>query len=654
MIFRKKFFNHAFVCLLLCAFSIQLKAQQPISIVSADMPVAGNNLVRLKDTLVAGIQPGPKGADIMWNFSSLQPHVRDTAKCMLPSATPYSSTFNSNSNLAITSNDTNYLFFNNAAATFKVTGAALWLDTIRAVVTTTFNPAFDLYKFPTNYNNNFTGSYSFTQDLTIGGNQIRVEFTSNYADTIDAWGIVQTPVGYYETLRQKRVERTRTVIKAIPPLYLLTVSDTRDTTTDYNWLAKETKLAVVDFEYDSNKVLTAATYSTLLPKPIARFTVSNNGANYQFTNTTYNTNGTTYSWNFGDGSATTSQTSPNHTYAQNGSYNVCLTATNSVGSSTYCITVNVTSVCPTILANTSSNDANCNSSDGSASVAPAGGATPYTYLWNNNATTASISGLAAGSYSVTITDNNSCSIVASINVNNAGAPSIAVNNVDAVSCNGGNDGAINITVSGGATPYSFVWSNAATTEDISNLIAGSYTVSVTDDNNCLAVQTVTVSQPTLLVVSADNITNTTGGNNNGAIAITATGGTPAYIYNWSTGSTSEDITGLSCGNYSVTVVDANNCTATGSYFVDCSVSVIDNFDNADIQIFPNPSNGKIYIKTTTAVNAVKVYNSIGVLVYAENADSNFAEIDLTNQSKGIYFITIEGNDVKMVKRISLQ
>lgn len=651
MNFCKFYLKDLFVIALLSLFVLNATAQQPISIVSTDMPVAGNNLVSAIDTVPSGIIPGPKGTNQFWDFSSLTPNILDTANWMLPSSTPYNSTFGSNSNLAVTNNDTNYLFFNNTTASFRVTGAALWIDTLQSTVATTFTGTNNSFVFPTNYNGTHSNSYGFVQNVSIGGTPINITFNATYFDTIDAWGIVRTPLGYYEALRQKRVERNNTVVKAFS---VITVSDTRDTTTDYNFIAKESKGVLVDFQYDSTGALTRISYSTLLPKPIARFTVSNNGANYQFTNTTYNTNGTIYSWDFGDGSPTTGQTNPNHTYTQNGTYDVCLTATNSVGSSTYCVTVNVTGVCPTIVANASSSNATCNASDGTASVAPTGGATPYSYLWSNNATSASISNLAAGSYSVTITDNNNCTVVASVNVNNAGAPSITVDNVEDVLCNGESNGSISISVSGGVTPYSYEWSNAETTEDISDLSAGSYTVSVTDDNNCLAVQTVIVNQPNLLEVAADNITNTSGGNNNGAIAISVIGGTPAYLYTWSTGATSEDITDLSCGNYSITVTDANNCEATGTYFVDCSVSVIDNFANDVVQIFPNPSNGKIHIKTTNVVNAVKVYNSIGVLVYAENADSNFSEIDLTNQPKGIYFITVENNDTKMVKRISLQ
>jgi hypothetical protein len=168
------------------------------------------------------------------------------------------------------------------------------------------------------------------------------------------------------------------------------------------------------------------------------------------------------------------------------------------------------------------------------------------------------------------------------------------------------------------------------------------------------VQTVTVSEPSLLVVSADNITNTTGGNANGAIAITAAGGTPSYEYLWSTGATSEDLTGLSCGNYSVTVIDDNGCTATDTYLVDCSVSVIDMVEN-HFSIMPNPTTGKVFIEAAANnTYQVQVMNSMGAVLHSENVFGN-STIDLTEQAKGIYFISItNANNDKIMKRIALQ
>ena len=646
-------FKSNLVLFVLMMFQLStLKAQQPISIISTHMPIAGNNIVSAIDTIPSGINPGANGVNQLWDFSNLAPNLLDTANWMLPSATAYNSTFGSNSNLAVTNNDTNYIFFSNTNASFRVTGAALWIDTLQSTVATTFTGTNNLYVFPTNYNGNFSNSYGFAQNVTIGTTPINITFNATYFDTIDSWGIVRTPYGYYEALRQKRVERSQTVVRAFS---VITVSDTRDTTIDFNFLAKESKGALVDFQYDSTGAINRISYSTQLPRPIARFTNTNNGATYQFTNTTYNTSGTTYSWNYGDGSATTSQTNPSHTYAQGGQYPVCLTATNSVGSSAaYCVTITVAAVCPTITANATSTNAACNSSDGTASVVPTGGASSYTYLWNNNATSANIINLAAGSYTVTITDNNGCSITATANVSNAGAPTITVDNVDDVLCNGINNGAISISVSGGATPYGFEWSNAATTEDVSNLLAGGYTVSVTDDNNCLAVQTVTVNEPALLQVAADNITNTTGGNTNGAIAITATGGTLSYEYLWSDASTLQNISGLPCGNYSVVVRDANGCTSTGTYFVDCSVSVMNIAENY-FSIMPNPTTGKVFIEAATG-NAyqVQVKNSMGAILHSESVFGN-STIDLTTQAKGIYFISIsDADNNKIMKRIALQ
>lgn len=633
---------------MLSSFTI-LKAQQPISIVSGDMPVAGNNLISAIDTIPSGINPGNNGSNQLWDFSTLTPNLLDTANWMLPSATPYNSTFGSNSNLAVTNNDTNYLFFNNTTASFRVTGAALWIDTLQSTVATTFTGTNNLYIFPTNYNGNHTNSYGFVQNVTIGGTPINITFNATYFDTIDAWGIVQTPLGYYEALRQKRVERNQTVVRAFS---VITVSDTRDTTTDFNFIAKESKGVLVDFQYDSTGAINRISYSTQLPKPIARFTNTNNSGNYQFTNTTYNTNGTTYSWSFGDGSPTNGQTNPNHTYAQNGQYTVCLTATNNVGSSTYCVTINVSGICPTITPNVSTTNATCNASDGIASVNPSGGTT-YTYLWSNNATTASLTGLAAGSYTVTITDNgSSCSIVATANINNAGAPTIT-NSVSNVDCYSGSNGAIDISVSGGATPYSYLWSNTGTSEDLSNLTAGDYTVSVIDNSNCLAVQLVTVTQPDSLYILIDNIVNTNTGNDDGSIAITVLGGAPSYDYIWSDGSTSQNINSLSCGTYNVTVIDANNCSAEKSATVDC-LTLINIFTDNNFFIYPNPTHGMIVVENTAKEKMqLKIVNALGEELYSEIINDNTI-LDCTNYVKGIYIIQVQNEKNKFSRRVIIE
>jgi hypothetical protein len=121
-------------------------------------------------------------------------------------------------------------------------------------------------------------------------------------------------------------------------------------------------------------------------------------------------------------------------------------------------------------------------------------------------------------------------------------------------------GAINLTVSGGTSPYTYLWSNGATTEDLTGLAAGNYTVTITDANGCTTQFAVTVGTDNVTITATPVITNTTCTASIGAINITVSGGTSPYTYLWSNGATTEDITGLAAGTYTVTITDANGCT----------------------------------------------------------------------------------------------
>ncbi len=209
----------------------------------------------------------------------------------------------------------------------------------------------------------------------------------------------------------------------------------------------------------------------------------------------------------------------------------------------------------------------CNGgANGTIDITVTGGTMPYGYLWNNGATSEDISGLSAGTYIVTVTDAHNCvktgewTVTEPLLLAVTGIPS-------AVLCNGGNTGSINITVTGGTTAYGYAWSNGAITEDISGLTAGTYTVVVTDALGCTATNNFTVTEPTALSLTGTPSPVLCNGGNTGSIDITVTGGTTAYSYSWSTGAGTEDITGLTAGCYTVTVMDANNCMITGSWCV---------------------------------------------------------------------------------------
>ncbi len=190
-----------------------------------------------------------------------------------------------------------------------------------------------------------------------------------------------------------------------------------------------------------------------------------------------------------------------------------------------------------------------------------GGTSPYTYAWSNSATTQDLANVGAGTYTVTVTDANACTKTVSATVSNTGGPSLSKTQVN-VLCNGNSTGSIDLTVTGGTSPYTYAWSNSATTQDISNLAAGTFTVTVTDANACTAVISTTITQPSALALSSTQVNVLCNGNATGSIDLTVSGGTSPYTYAWSNSATTQDISNLTAGTYTVTVTDANACTKT--------------------------------------------------------------------------------------------
>lgn len=207
--------------------------------------------------------------------------------------------------------------------------------------------------------------------------------------------------------------------------------------------------------------------------------------------------------------------------------------------------------------------ASCNGmTDGSIDITVSGGVAPYTFVWNNGATTEDADGLASGQHTVVVTDATGCSTTAQFSVGAASAIDISATVVKP-DC-GGSNGSIDITAAGGTVPYTFSWSNGATTEDLDQIAPGLYTVTVTDDAGCSQKGIYFVKENNTLAVkgtvTAANCTEATG-----AIDINVTGGTAPYTYTWSNGETSEDLSGLSSGSYTVTITDDKSCTASATY-----------------------------------------------------------------------------------------
>lgn len=200
-----------------------------------------------------------------------------------------------------------------------------------------------------------------------------------------------------------------------------------------------------------------------------------------------------------------------------------------------------------------------NLSNGTIQAIVSGGASNYQYMWSNGNSSPLLNNLPAGAYSLTVTDANGCSQVAQTTLSSP-PPITAQANTNDITCYGLQNGVIQLTVSGGTAPYSYQWSNQATTPAITNLGPGAYVVTITDQNLCSGIYSYTITQPTELQVSHPQSGVLCDGATNGFIMLNVTGGTSPYNYAWSNGQTTSSLQNLSPGSYSFTVTDANGCT----------------------------------------------------------------------------------------------
>ena len=260
----------------------------------------------------------------------------------------------------------------------------------------------------------------------------------------------------------------------------------------------------------------------------------------------------TYQWNNGGTGNQTNNLIP-------GTYTVTATNANQcsiTGSVTITQPLAAVVVDTLIIANVLCNGGN----DGSIGVNASGGMGFYSYSWNDGGVGNPRQNLSAGNYTVTITDGNGCSTTATGTV---GEPSILTANASftSPSCFGGSNGQVWILPNGGIPPYTYAWSNGASTQFVSSLTAGTYNVDVTDANGCVVTTTTTVTQPAAITLSTQITPVTCFGSNNGGIDLTVSGGTSPFTYLWSHGFTGQDPQGLVIGSYAVTVTDANGCIA---------------------------------------------------------------------------------------------
>ncbi|MCD6566178.1 MAG: PKD domain-containing protein [Bacteroidales bacterium] len=279
----------------------------------------------------------------------------------------------------------------------------------------------------------------------------------------------------------------------------------------------------------------------------------------------------------------------------------------------------------------STTDADCNSSSGGAiDIFISQGTTPYTFLWSNGSITEDVSNLTAGPYEVTVTDANGCVGLKSILI--AGQETFTLTTTTTSANCGSSNGSATVNISGGASPFTYLWSSGGTDSTEINLAAGVYTVTVTDANGCVGSTAAAVSNINSPSLAVDSITDAVCGGTGGAIYVTVTGGTPAYAYLWSNASTNQDLINASVGVYDIEVTDANNCIATASFEISmvptpknqiCLVTV-DSVTQTNLVVWEKPAvqggieSYNIYKESSQA----GVYFLIGNQIYADPSEFN--------------------------------
>ncbi|MBW2938861.1 tandem-95 repeat protein, partial [Aureisphaera sp. CAU 1614] len=357
----------------------------------------------------------------------------------------------------------------------------------------------------------------------------------------------------------------------------------------------------------------------------------------------------TYSWSPGG------QTTQTITGLSAGTYVVTVTDANGCVDTATAI-VNPGS-CRNLDANASSTPVSCfGGNDGTATVGVTGGLGPFSYSWSpGGQTTQTITGLTAGAYTVTVTDQSTlCTASSTTTVNQPGALSsgIAVTNVN---CYGDSTGSLDLTVTGGTPPYSFLWSpGGQTTEDLSGLSAGTYSVLITDARGCTLNDSATVMQPTaelsLSIISQTDIVCT----GLGSVTVEATGGTPPYFYSLDGGAPqgSGVFSDLAEGIYTISVLDGNGCndSVTVTILKNCTDAVNDiNNTFQDIPVSGNlltndeDEEGDNQIVTTVGTFPTTAGGSVTI-----NADGSYTytpPAGYVGPDTFMYSITDDGNPV---------
>ncbi len=305
--------------------------------------------------------------------------------------------------------------------------------------------------------------------------------------------------------------------------------------------------------------------------------------------------------------------------------------------------------------------------DGTATAHPIGGLAPYTYKWSNGQTTQTAIGLIANTtYKVTVKDGCNNSVVKSTILSQPDALTGTVTTYASSPCKP--TGRAIASASNGTPPYSYYWNTGETTYMIENIPAGTYTVTIKDA--CGASISISKSVASKNISISRTIKCTTFGQCNGSITVNVTGGDPPYTYLWSNGQTTQTASNLCKGYYKVTVTDVLGCTKISSnYFVpNCKSFTIENDiepefskdnKNIEIQVYPNPTDYKLYIafpyESIDLDYLIEIFDILGNKIFETSSYQQILlSLDVSPLANGVYFIRISSKEDYLQQKIIIQ
>ncbi len=346
-----------------------------------------------------------------------------------------------------------------------------------------------------------------------------------------------------------------------------------------------------------------------------------------------------YNWSPSGGTTTTA------TGLSAGTYSITVKDANGCSSN-----ASVTITQPAILTGSSTVNTNVNcsgSNEGSASESISGGTSPYTYSWSNSFTAANVSGLMAGTYTVTVTDLHGCTKIDSVTITEPPLLTVLGKDTKNVNCNDSASGSVEAIAAGGTPPYTYNWSGGGTNSSQTGLTSGTYTITLTDSHGCLTTATATVKQTTAFNIVRDSVMDI--GTCTGVASIKISGGTQPYTFLWTPGNqTTDSIYGLCAGVYCCHISDSNNCQEYICMTIKTTVGIPTILDAKNISIYPDPNRGYFTVTGLMQGQVVELYDCLGQKLNATIANDVTLQVDISLRPDAVYLIRIRNKDGSFV------